>query len=411
MDLVLGAGIIGVCTALHLQARGRDVVLLDRNGIGNGTSYGNAGLIERTDLSPRIFPRKLSEIVKYANKKNPSINYSLLAILRLSPFLLRYWHNSNPKNVEKIIQYMAPLFMNCLSEHEFLLKQAKAEKLLKYDGWLHLTRHQNGLANVQNSFERAQRAGLKAKLLDSKQIAKAEPLLQEEFAWGIHWQDSASIINPGQYVKKLYDLFIANGGAMIEGDARALQQAPNGWQLQTNIGNIFAQNTVVALGPYSGDIFRRFGYKIPFALKRGYHQTYDYVKNKRLKIPLIDADNGFVLAPMHDGTRLTTGIEFASIYDNQPTPIQLKKVEPIAHSMLKMGKSQLEKPWFGSRPCTADMLPVIGVAPNHKGLWFNFGHAHHGLTLGPICGKLLAQMMVGEEVMLNSKPFSVARFS
>ncbi len=409
MDLVLGAGIVGVCTALHLQSRGRNVVLLDKNGIGNETSFGNAGLIERTDLSPRIFPRELSEILKYASRKNPSVNYNLIDIIRLSPWLLRYWHSSNPKNVEKIIQYMSPLFMNCLSEHEFLIKQANAKELLKYDGWLHLTRNQNGLKNVQNSFERAQQAGLKATLLDSKQISKAEPILQEKFAWGIHWQDSASITNPGQYVKKLYDLFIANGGAMIEGDARNLQQAPDGWQMQTNIGNIFAQNAVVALGPWSGDIFKRFGYKIPFTQKRGYHQTYDYIGKSRLKIPIIDADNGFVLAPMHDGTRLTTGVEFANI-NKKPTPSQLQKVELIAHSMLKMGNKQLEKPWFGSRPCTADMFPVIGAAPKHKGLWFNFGHAHHGMTLGPISGKLLAQIMVSQVPMVNSKPFSVTRF-
>jgi len=116
-----------------------------------------------------------------------------------------------------------------------------------------------------------------------------------------------------------------------------------------------------------------------------------------------------VLAPMKGGTRLTSAIEFASI-NSKATPIQLRKVEPIAQNMLDMGKSQLDKAWLGARPCTADMMPVIGKAPKHKGLWFNFAHAHHGLTLGPISGRLLAEEMTGKKPFIDIKPFSVERF-
>ncbi len=409
MDLILGAGIVGVSTALHLQARGRNVALLDKNGVGNEASFGNAGLIERTDLLPRTFPRDISEILRYASNSDPRLRYDLANIIALAPWLMRYWHNSNANNVRAIARNISPLFVKCLDEHHELAKLANISKMIKPDGWLQLSRDGATYKNAMIGVERAKRAGMKANVLDSAQIAKKEPALNEKFAFAIHWQDSASISDPSTYVKKLYDLFVANGGAMINGDARNLQQAENGWQLQADIGNIFADNVVVALGAWSGDIFKRFGYKIPYAVKRGYHMNYDYKKNGRLKIPIVDMDNGFVLAPMKNGTRLSSAIELAH-RDKKPTPHQLKKIEPIAQSMLNLGECQIDKPWLGSRPCTADMMPVIGRAPNHKGLWFNFGHAHHGLTLGPISGKILAQIMVDEEPIVSPRAFSPARF-
>ena len=134
MDIVLGAGIVGVSTALHLQARGRDVVLFDRNGIGNETSHGNAGLIERTDLLPRTFPRNIFEILRYATNNDPRVRYNLVDMVALAPWLVRYWWNSNNKNVEQITKDISPLFIKCLEEHKTFTKKANAGELLHDDG-------------------------------------------------------------------------------------------------------------------------------------------------------------------------------------------------------------------------------------------------------------------------------------
>ena len=75
-----------------------------------------------------------------------------------------------------------------------------------------------------------------------------------------------------------------------------------------------------------------------------------------------------------------------------------------------LGEAVDAKPWMGARPCLPDMLPVIGKAPRHPGLWFDFGHQHHGLTLGPATGRLLAEMMTGEEPFADPKPFAAERF-
>ena len=111
--------------------------------------------------------------------------------------------------------------------------------------------------------------------------------------------------------------------------------------------------------------------------------------------PVLDTDLGYLLAPMNRGIRLTTGAEFAH-RDAPPTPVQVERALPRAHRLFPLGEPVDAKPWMGARPCLPDMLPVIGKAPRHSGLWFDFGHQHHGLTLGPATGRLLAEMMTGE---------------
>ena len=166
---------------------------------------------------------------------------------------------------------------------------------------------------------------------------------------------------------------------------------------------------MVALGPWSDEIYRPLGYNIPLMSKRGYHLHFSPRGNAVLHHPVLDTDNGYLLAPMNRGIRLTTGAEFAR-RDAPPTPVQIARTEPVARTLFPLGDAIEKQPWMGSRPCLPDMLPVIGRAPRHKGLWFDFGHQHHGLTLGPVSGRLLAEMVTGEAPFTDPKAFAVERF-
>ena len=125
---------------------------------------------------------------------------------------------------------------------------------------------------------------------------------------------------------------------------------------------------------------------------------------------MLDAQNGYVLTPMLGGIRLTTGAEFAP-RDAPPSPVQLAKAEPLAREIFPLAARVDAQPWLGRRPCLPDMLPIIGQAPRHKGLWFDFGHHHLGFTIGPVSGRLLAEMMTGEETFTNPAPYRAERFS
>jgi D-amino-acid dehydrogenase len=149
--------------------------------------------------------------------------------------------------------------------------------------------------------------------------------------------------------------------------------------------------------------------RLPLFPKRGYHMHYAMQPGRALRHWMLDNDVGYALAPMERGIRLTTGAEFARL-DSPPDLRQLADAEALARRLVPLGDRLDAAPWLGSRPCTPDMKPVIGPAAGHAGLWLAFGHAHHGFTLGPATGRLLAEAMTGEKPAISLAPFSPARF-
>ena len=145
------------------------------------------------------------------------------------------------------------------------------------------------------------------------------------------------------------------------------------------------------------------------AVKRGYHIHYGVKGNDTLGHSVRDADGGFTLAPMRKGIRLTTGVEFAD-RDAPPSPVQLARDEPLARELFPLARRVEPEPWMGCRPCLPDMVPVIGKGERHQGLWFAFGHAHHGFTLGPVTGRLLAEMMTSEKPFTEPSLYAAGRF-
>ncbi|MFO1102714.1 MAG: FAD-dependent oxidoreductase [Methylocystis sp.] len=408
--VVLGAGVVGVSAALHLQARGREVALIDRAGaVGQETSFGNAGLIERSSLIPYLFPRDPARLVKYALNLLPESYYHLSALPAVAPWLLRYWRASAPERVEQNIEARRPLIENSLSEHEALIQQAGAGELLRRNGWIKLFRSEATLAAGFADAERLRGYGLHIDSLDSAGVAALEPDF-EPIAGGVHYRDTAGIVDPAALSKAYADLFVSRGGQFIAGEACSLSQETNGrWRVATAEGPLIAGAAVAALGPWSDAIYGPLGYRIPLGWKRGYHMHYAAKDGAKLNHTILDADVGYLLAPMRRGIRLTSGAEFAR-RDAPPTPVQIELCEPAARRLFPLAERLDPEPWRGARPCLPDMLPIVGPAPRHEGLWFDFGHAHHGLTLGPVSGRLLAEMMTGEEPFIDPTPYRADRF-
>ncbi|QWG22008.1 FAD-binding oxidoreductase [Bradyrhizobium sediminis] len=408
--LVLGAGMVGVGAALHLQQRGRDVILVDRNELaGEETSFGNAGLIECASVFPYMFPRDFGQILRYAMNRAPQVRYSLADLPAFLPWILRYYLASSPERAQHSAMAELPLIRASLIEHEALIAEAAVPELLRRDGWIKLYRSDATLADALSDFERARQYGVAGHVLDGKAIAAREPNLSGEFSGAIHFPAPGFVPDPGGLAKAYAALFVRKGGRFLVGDARTLEQSAGGWRIGGSNGAAAAREVVVAMGPWSDLVFRPLGYAIPLSVKRGYHLHVAARGNAVLNHPVLDADQGFVLAPMNRGIRLTTGVEFAR-RDALPTPIQLQRALPRAHALFPLGEAVDAKPWIGARPCLPDMLPVIGKAPRHAGLWFDFGHQHHGLTLGPATGRLLAEMMTGETPFADPTPFAVERF-
>ncbi|WP_414471599.1 NAD(P)/FAD-dependent oxidoreductase [Microvirga sp. M2] len=407
--VVLGAGIVGVSAALHLQARGRSVCLVDRRSPGEETSYGNAGLIERASVVPYAMPRRLPVLLRYGLNRSPDVRYRLSHLPKMSPWLFQYWRHSAPERLREATDAMLPLIESCVAEHDRLIERAGVTHLLRRSGWIETFRTAQGRKKALAAAADVEQYGLRYDVLDVAELKRREPDLLGAPIGAIHWRDPTTVSDPEALTKGYAALFTSQGGRFASGDARALTRSGRDWTVATEEGPVTAGQAVVALGPWSGRLYEPLGYRIPLAVKRGYHMHYGAKGEARLNQPVLDFEGGYVLAPMTRGIRLTTGVELAG-FDAPDDPRQLDQAETFARGLFPLGERVDPKPWLGRRPCLPDMRPVIGPAPRHTGLWFCFGHAHHGLTLGPATGRLLAEMMTGEEPFCDPSPYRADRF-
>ncbi|QMT60332.1 FAD-binding oxidoreductase [Legionella sp. PC997] len=406
--VVLGGGIVGVSVAIHLQMRGRSVALIDLKAPGSETSFGNAGLIQREGVYPYPFPRDMASLFKYALNCSPEVRYHPKSLIRLAPFLWKYWVNSHSLRHAEIARSYATLIQHSVTEHHFIAEQAGVSHLFHSGGWIKIFRTAKKQDMEMRFAEQCKNEyGIRFEYLDSASISQAEPHLDKSLLGGFRYIDSEAVNDPAALVAAYAHYFEHLGGRFFWGDAFTLAEQ---WTVNTEKGLLKADTAVIALGPWSDTLCSRLGYHLPLAVKRGYHMHYSMRHNVQLNHPILDVENGYLLAPMRRGIRLTTGAEFAS-RDSKKTPVQLKLVEPIARSLFPITTRLDETPWMGCRPCTPDMLPIICQAPRHKKLWFAFGHAHHGLTLGPVTGRLLAEMITEGDLIADPLPFSANRFT
>lgn len=406
--LVLGAGMVGTCAALELQLRGHDVVLVDRRGVGEETSYGNAGAIQREAVEPYAMPRDWRSLLSIALRRGLDVDYQLKGLLSAWPQLLRYWRESAPNRHQATARDYATLIAHANAEHGRLMDLAGARDLMRESGLRFVYRSASALDAAWRQAERLRgEHGLRVSVMDGAGVAAAEPALRAPLSGAVHWLDSWCVSDPGALVQRYAALFRERGGRVVRGDASSLRAWGGGWQVDTGDGTLGARSVVLALGPWMGTMLERLGYKWPLFVKRGYHRH--YVGGAALSVATLDAERGYVLAPQSRGIRLTTGAQIAPI-DAPPAPRQLLGAERVARELLDLGQPVEAQPWMGSRPCSADMKPVIGALPRHPGLWVNCGHGHQGFTLGPASGRLLADLMEGVTPYVPAAPFSPLRF-
>jgi D-amino-acid dehydrogenase len=408
--IVLGAGMVGVSVAVHLRRRGYQVALVDRQRPGLGASFGNGGLIQTEAVFPAAFPRELSQLRRIARNRSVDVAYHPGALPGLAGPLLRYWWNSHPARYQALARAYAALIATAGEEHAALARDAGVTALLRPIGWMRIFGQAAAFEAALAQAELARREfGVPFTVLDESGIAEAEPHLMVRRLGGLHWTGTLSVPDPHALTLAYASMFEREGGQVTLGDAATLRRDGTGWSVTTEDGPLQAAEVVVALGAAAGEVTRKLGYAPPLFGKRGYHMHYGLRGNAVLNRPIVDIDSGFLLAPMRAGIRLTTGAEFARP-GAPPTHVQLERAEPIARGLLPLAERLDAAPWMGVRPCTADMLPIIGPLPGQQGAWCAFGHAHQGFTLGPSTGRLLAAMMTGGQPPVDPQPYRPERF-
>ncbi len=408
--MVLGAGIVGTSVALHLARRGLSVALVDRAGVGEQTSYGNAGVIEGNTIFPPAFPSDAGRLLRIALKRATEANYHLTFLPRIMPWLMAFRAASQPDRLVETAHLIRPLFSRAVAEHEVLMAEAGATQYLRKTGWLKVYREKKSFSALSPEFDLAAKFGLPLQALDLAGAQALEPSLHRVFAHAVFWPQAASVSNPLGVTRAYAARFTALGGIILSGDARSLHRNGSRWRVETNEGALDATQCVIALGPWTPDLLKILGLTLPLAVKRGYHRHFLAQGNAGLSRPVLDADVGYLVTSMEQGIRITTGVEFAA-RDAAPSPEQFDRIMPRARELFPLGEPVDGKTWLGSRPCFADSRPVIGPAPGRPGLWLAIGHAHWGLTLGPATGRMIAEMMAGQPPFCDPAPYRAERFS
>lgn len=407
--IVLGAGIVGTSIALQLAKRGLSVALVDRGGVGEETSYGNSGVIEGSTIMPPAFPSGLAAVVKVGLKRASDANFHWRYLPKVAPWLLAFRANSRPDRLEENARANRPLFARAIAEHESLMLESGATRYLRKNGWMKLYRSEAAFEALRPDLELAREFGVPYEALDAAGARKLEPSLNPVFKRAVFWPAVTTLSDPLAVTKAYAARFAALGGVMLKGDARTLHKSGNGWRVETDEGPIDSPEVIVALGPWAPDLLEPLGLKLPMQFKRGYHRHYKTADSAPLSRPVVDVAYGYLITPMEQGIRLTTGAEFAA-RNARPTPVQIGRLMPHLRELYAIGPRADDKTWLGARPCFPDSRPVIGRAPGQKGMWLAIGHAHWGLTLGPVTGRLIAEMMAGESPFCDPKPYAAERF-
>ncbi|SLN58991.1 NAD(P)/FAD-dependent oxidoreductase [Oceanibacterium hippocampi] len=407
--VVLGAGMVGTASAVHLLRRGFQVTLVDRKGPAGETSYGNAGVISRGSIMPVMLPSMWRALPRYMSNADPSVWVDWRYLPAIVPWLARLARAITGPRLAATVAALDALARHALAEHEALMQLSGAGRYLVREGWMKLYRSEASFR--ASGFERARldEAGIRHAIYDPAALAEREPSLRPLYARALHILDTASLTDPGAVCESHARWFREAGGALLIDGVEGIEARDDGYRVRLPGRHLDADHVVVALGPWSRDFLKPLGYRLPMDFERGYHLHFTAGDGASLARPVCDIDGGFVLAPMEKGIRVTSGVEFAGL-DAPASRRQIDKVVPLARAAFPLGEPLQDEPWLGRRPSFPDSLPVIGPAPRHPGLWFAFGHGHIGLTLGPVTGRLVAEIIAGDTPLVDLAPYAATRF-
>lgn len=409
---VLGAGMVGVATALELQRLGAQVTLIDRRDPGQETSYGNAGVIARSSLMPFNHPQLWKSLPALLRNNTAALRYSKAFMLRNMGWGLSYLRHATHSAFEETTAALDALIRLSTAEHQRLLAEVGQTHRLRDNGWMFLYRSQAAFDSGQLGRDTMAHFGVRTQVLDTKALSDLEPVLHHnQFPKALWIQDSYSVDNPGQVTAAYAQAFAARGGIISTRALRTLQRNGEGWDVLDDSGQAsYFDQVVVALGPWSKQFMATLGVHVPMGFERGYHMHYAAGAGPaRLQRPIYDTGGAYVLSPMEQGLRLSTGVELNAC-DAAPNPVQLELAEAAAHQALPLGERLEATPWMGRRPTLPDCRPIIGAMPGRLGLWLAFGHQHVGFSTGTGTAKLLGALMNHSTPPMDAHPFRAERF-
>jgi D-amino-acid dehydrogenase len=406
--LVIGAGIVGVSSALWLQRSGAHVTLIDRIGPAAGTSYGNGGILAACAVVPVTVPGLLGKAPRMLLDPDQPLFLKWSYLPRLLPFLRRYLANATAAQVDRTSRALTELLSDCADQHLALAKGTPAEAFVKPGSYLFGYSDRTAFLADGFTWDIRRERGYGFREMSADDLAAHDPALAGCFGHGVECPHHGLITDPGAYVTALANHFQNQGGTIVTGKVTGFEwKDGRAVAANTSAGRITSDQFLVTTGAWSGPLAKQLGIRVPLESERGYHVEF-LEPSMTLKSPIMVASGKFVASSMNGRLRCAGIVEFGGLESGPSKPPFALLKRQVARLFPHLTYSDTVE-WMGHRPATADSIPVIGRAPAAENVHVGYGHHHIGLSGGPKTGRWLAQMITGKPVNTDLSAFSPAR--
>lgn len=406
---IIGAGIIGVCTAFKLQEAGRTAVLIDRKGIAEETSRGNAGAFAFSDVIPMATSGVLQKLPKWLSDPLGPLTIRPEYLPQITPWLLRFWRAGWPDRVAASLKAQSAMMRVARAEAESLIASAGLDGMIRRDGVLELYESEAELNRTARDDAAKAAEGIEFRHVRGAELAELQPGLSPRITCATFIPKWQTVSDPYDYAMAVGKAALARGASFRPAEVAGLRPDDSGVTLQLSDGTTLrARQVVVAGGAWSKRLTAPLGDAIPLETERGYNTTlpgYSF----DLKRQLVFGGHGFVVTPLASGIRVGGAVELGGLNlapNFRRADAMLQKAAMFMPGLVTSGGKQ----WMGFRPSLPDSLPAIGFSRSSRHIVYAFGHGHLGLTQSAGTGKLVAELITGATPSLDLTPFSPQRF-
>jgi glycine/D-amino acid oxidase-like deaminating enzyme len=406
--VVIGAGIVGVSAALWLRRAGVDVVLVDRAGPGEATSYGNAGVLAACAVVPVTGPKLARRLPGYLLDRDSPLFLRWPYLPRLAPWLARYLAFANVRDTRRIAEGLAQIVADSVAQHHAIADGTPAARWLVESDYAYAYADRRAFEADAYAWELRALAGFEPAIIEGRDVQRHEPALGQGIGLVASLRDHGFITDPGAYVAALASAFVAIGGRVLRADVMGVEiERGRVRSVATEDGPIKCDACVLAAGVWSKPIMAKLGVSVPLESERGYHIVFKSATGAPRR-PVMVAAGKFVATPMDAGLRCAGIVEFGGTQAG-PSRAPLEYLRRHAHLAFPSLEAVAEEEWLGHRPAPTDSLPLIGELKQSR-VFAAFGHHHVGLTSGPKTGRLVAEAITGQTPSADLAFFKPSRF-
>jgi len=404
---VIGAGIVGLCTALALQERNHRVLLVDRAGPGEGTSSGNAGIISVDSVHPEAMPGIWRDLPAMVLRPLAPVTLRPAYLPSFLPWLLRFLRNATAARAEAASTALHALSNPGLTFLHSLASKADAGDLLRQEGLLYVYETPEQMAKARAHCAFYDRRGVPYRILDDAQLREQEPALRPGLGGAVFIPAAGHTLSPLDLSRALFRRFQSQGGRFLQRDVRSLGTAGRRVTGIEGEEPLPCDEVFVTAGAWSHQLASHLGSTVPLDTERGYHQELPD-PGIHLRCPILFPASGFAATTMRGGLRLAGTVEFAG-RDAPPDYRRAEILSAQAQRLFPDLNAAGARSWMGYRPSLPDSLPVVSASPHFDNVWFGFGHGHLGLTQSAVTGACLAAMATGGTPPVDPAPYRIDR--